>query len=73
MNKFTVDLSDDAKKDLFEYLYCIAEAYHATTTAAKHYSDFIKEFKKLEYTTDIYPIQTRRSLQKYGINVRRLN
>jgi plasmid stabilization system protein ParE len=73
MNKFTVELSDNAKTDFFEYIHHIIEVYKAPTTAAKHYSDFIKEFRKLEYAADIYQIQTRRYFQKFGINVRRVN
>jgi len=73
MNKFTVELSDVAKTDFFEYIYHIIEVYKAPATAAKHYSNFIKEFRRLEHNADIYQIQTQKYFQKFGINVRRVN
>ena len=73
MNKFSIELSEEAKTDFFEYIYHIIEVYKAPVTAAKHYSDLIKEFRKLEYTADIYQIQPREYFQKFGINVRCVN
>ena len=73
MNKFTIELTNNAKTDFLEYIYHIIEVYKAPITAAKHYSDFIKEFQKLEHTADVYQIQTRKYFQKFGINVRRIN
>jgi len=73
MNKFNVELSDDAQTDFFEYINHIIEVYKEPITAAKHYSAFIKELMKLEYTADIYQIQNRDDFHNFGTNVRRVN
>lgn len=66
-------VSDDAQSDLDRLYYTILLDFKAPFTAFKYLQVLKDVIRGLSKTAEIYKIETRRSLRKYGMNVRRVN
>lgn len=73
MNTFKIHISNDAQADLDDLYYTILLELKAPTTAFKYLQELKNTIKSLSKTANTFQIQTRASLQQYGINVRRIN
>ncbi|GAB6012571.1 type II toxin-antitoxin system RelE/ParE family toxin [Viscerimonas tarda] len=71
--KYNIHYSDESQIDLEELYSVICERYSAPITAQNYVKGLNAVIKQLETNPEIYAIQTRQSLKKYGHNVRRLN
>ena len=70
---FRVQLLHQANEDLRELAYTIAYSYGMPMTAEKYVRELRAVIQSLENNPERYPIRQNLSLQRYGINVRRVN
>lgn len=73
MKNYLIEFSETSLSDIDDLAHVIHDLYKAPLTAKKYVKGLKMEIKKLEITAESLPIQTRKSLTKYGHNVRRLN
>lgn len=73
MKSYTVLLSEQAVGDLDDLFYLILLEYKMPDTAYKYLKELRKTILSLSKNAETYTVQTRRTLQQYGINVRRIN
>ena len=70
---FRILYSREASQDLNNLFQTIIVNYQAPETAYRYTQEIIDTIKSIAKAPEIYAIQTRKSLQKYGYNVRRVN
>ncbi|NLO72283.1 MAG: type II toxin-antitoxin system RelE/ParE family toxin [Porphyromonadaceae bacterium] len=73
MKYYTVHISDQAVEDLDKLFDIIFNKYRMPNTAFKYLKELRKVIISLSRNAETYQIQTRASLQQYGLNVRRIN
>ncbi len=73
MKKYSLQYTVEAKNDLKHLSYIIKEQYKSPLTAVRYLNGIDKAIKKLSSSAESYSIQTRKSLQQYSPNPRRLN
>lgn len=73
MRQYHVVLSENAESDLQNYIDYITHACKAPLTALRHYESLFETLKSLKHSPESYSIQTRKSLQQFGANIRRVN
>jgi len=73
MQQYNIEFSEIAIEDINQLHYVIEFQYKSPLTAFRYGQGLINEIKKLRYTADALPLQTRKSLTRYANNVRRLN
>lgn len=66
-------ISEDAQNDLRNLSDAISFQYKAPLTSLKYLKGIYGEMQKLSRSAESYSIQTRKSLQQYGLYPRRLN
>ena len=71
--KYSVFLSNDARRDIDKLSNIIMYDYQAPDTAFKYVQGLLNAITSLKKSPEIYAIQTRKSLRQYGYNVRRIN
>ena len=70
---YRIEYSPDARIDLRELAYTIANTYGMPQTSEKYVRELRAVIESLEHYPERYPIRQNLSLQRYGANVRRVN
>lgn len=73
MERFQVFLSEEAERDLQQYIDFIMWDCKAPLTALRHYEHLFNTLKSLEYMPERYAVQTGISFLRFEPNVRRIN
>ncbi|NDP22547.1 MAG: hypothetical protein GZ091_15915 [Paludibacter sp.] len=73
MNKYTVVISEQAQDDLDELSNVISYEYKAPISSIRYLRGIFVEMRKLSRSAESYKIETRKSLQQYGLSPRRVN
>ena len=70
---YRIEYLPDARTDLHELAYTIANKYGMPQTSEKYVRELRGVIESLENNPERYPIRQNLSLQQYGSNVRRVN
>jgi len=70
---YRLKLSDEAVKDIDEYIDHIRYTYDAPLAAIRHYAGLTEVINSLRRFPYRHSIQTGASFFRYGVNVRRIN
>jgi len=73
MNRFIVELSEQAANDIDRYIDFIIHEYHAPLTGTRHYNGLFDVIKSLAVIAESLPISNSPKLQRFGFNVRKIN
>ncbi|HRZ97900.1 MAG TPA: hypothetical protein P5084_10095 [Paludibacter sp.] len=73
MNRFYIEYSAQALIDIDTLFKVISYNYKAPETAFRYINGLIRIINSLRNSADIYAVYTRKSLEKYGHNLKRIN
>ena len=65
--------SEEAERDIDEYIQFIIDVYKAPATAEKHYVEIFDLLRKLEYNAEVSTPSNEDTLKRYGLGARRIN
>jgi plasmid stabilization system protein ParE len=73
MNRYKVEISEDASNDMDELSDTIIYEYSAPNTAFNYIQGILDTINSLRQFPYAYPVRRNISLQRFGHNVRRIN